>query len=154
MYQTKNIDDNKIKAPFRLKPLLPIAKILFHFFREERRKFCPCGRGGSAQSRSIYQTQTLDAPIPSYFVLGRPQLDYYYVQCLVAYTGENNENVRKTMATSHRQSVESPSNGQITKPISNQEQQITAELPLVLSDLDFNEATFFAVYCFIRNFVG
>ncbi|CAH0561794.1 unnamed protein product [Brassicogethes aeneus] len=53
------------------------------------------------------------------------------------------------MATSHHQAVESPANGR-----KSPESQIATDLPLVVSDLDFNEATFFAVYCFIRNFVG
>lgn len=30
----------------------------------------------------------------------------------------------------------------------------STSLPRIKSDLDFNDTTFFAVYCFIRNFIG
>lgn len=66
-----------------------------------------------------------------------------------------NDNVTEKMATSHHHSVDTSTNVQLTTT----QQQTTGDVPinelsLVVSDLDFNEATFFAVYCFIRNFVG
>lgn len=57
------------------------------------------------------------------------------------------------MASSHRHPAENPSNG-TRNPGSPVDATFASELPLVMSDLNFNEATFFAVYCFIRNFVG
>lgn len=40
--------------------------------------------------------------------------------------------------------------------ISDRDQNVMKEpdLPLMVSDLNYNEATLFAVYCFIRNFIG
>ncbi|KAJ8926909.1 hypothetical protein NQ314_020761 [Rhamnusium bicolor] len=64
-----------------------------------------------------------------------------------------NENLTGTMASSHRRPAESSPNGTHTTG-SAVDAAIASELPLVVSDLNFNEATFFAVYCFIRNFVG
>ncbi|KAH1029966.1 hypothetical protein HUJ05_003111 [Dendroctonus ponderosae] len=63
-----------------------------------------------------------------------------------------NGNLAQAMASSHQIPLDNakPTIVQDTDP----RRTGKVDLPLGIKDLDFNEATFFAVYCFIRNFVG